>query len=183
MQSLHVHFWHHCNPQSRLHNMKEHTLQERSGFPLKAFTLGKTSRHKHKSRTHFLIKLPSILNWSKAWFFFHCQLCFNDLTVSISMADDWSSISFLSAAPLQVNRSYMSNRQADQTFDQKWEDVVGDECFDCSEAVGMAALCVADDFKAAPSTALTRAQAAAHRHWPRCSSPSTQGPLLACRSG
>lgn len=39
--------------QSRLHNIKGHTLQERTGFPLEAFTLGKTSRHKHKSHTYF----------------------------------------------------------------------------------------------------------------------------------
>ena len=97
--------------------------------------------------------------------------------MSISTVDGWSSISFLSAAPLQVSRSYMSNCRADQTSDQKWEHVVSDECFDCSEAVGMAAFCVADDFKAAPSTGLTRVQTAAHRHCPRSSSPSTQGPV------
>jgi len=100
------------------------------------------------------------------------------------MADDWSSISFLSVALLLVNSSYMSNCRAGQTFDRKWEHVVSDGHFDCSEAVGMATLYVAYDSKAAPSTRLTRVWTGAHRHWPgghrhcpRCSSPCTQGPV------
>lgn len=74
--------------QSRLHNIKGHTLQERTGFPLEAFTLGKTSRHKHKSHTFFssdyqVFRIGARLD------FFHNQLCFNDLTVSISTLGDW----------------------------------------------------------------------------------------------
>lgn len=58
--------------------------------------------------------------------------------------------------------------------------MVSDECFDCSEAVGMAALCVADYFKASPSTGLSRVQTAAHRHCTRHSSSSMQGPVREC---
>lgn len=68
---------------------------------------------------------------------------------------------------------------------------MGDECFSCSEAVAMAALRVADDFKAASSTWLSRVQAGAHRRCASAAAPAQRaGPcvlmpavLLACRFG
>lgn len=172
--------------QSRLHNIKGHTLQERTGFPLEAFTLGKTSKHKHKSHTYFSHRITK---------YFELERGLISFTTSFAlMILQWASqhwvIGCLSAATLQVNRSYRSNCPAGQTCDQKWERMVSDEHFDCSEAVGMAALCVAGDFKAATSTGVTKVQTGAHRHCTRHCSPGTQcaeaflpGSGAGCRTG
>lgn len=77
----------------------------------------------------------------------------------------------------------MSNCQADQSWDQKWEPVVSGEHFDSSEAEGMAALRVAGDFRAATSTGVTGVQTGAHGHCSRHSSPGTQRPVPGSSAG
>lgn len=170
MQSLHVHFWHHCDPQSWLHNIKGHTLQERTGFPLEVFTLGKTSRHKHKSPTYFFHQITKYFKLEQGLTSFTTNFA---LTFLERASRQWV-VGSLSAAPQQINGSCRNNCQADQTWDQKWEPVGSNERCDSWEAVGMAAMCVAGDFT---STEVTRVQTGSHGHCTRRSNPGTQHPV------